>query len=88
LVVEALGSLIAVGIRAVGFLLQAVLCALEPVVRTALLLLAFGGFATCVVYGLLLRSPRFPIGTLLLFSFAMCVLSALYGRVVRFLSSH
>ena len=72
--------------RIVGFLLHAILATFEPVVRFVLLLLALAGIATCVVYGLLLRDPRFPLGILLLFSLAMCVLSALYGLIVRLLS--
>jgi hypothetical protein len=79
-------GLIGSGIRIVGFLLHAILATFEPVVRFVLLLLALAGIATCVVYGLLLRDPRFPLGILLLFSLAMCVLSALYGLIVRLLS--
>jgi hypothetical protein len=76
-------GLIRAGTRIVGFLLHAILATFEPVVRFVLLLLALGGVATCVVYGLLLRDPRFPLGILLLFSLTMCVLSALYDWVVR-----
>jgi hypothetical protein len=82
----ALCGLIRSGIRIVGFLLHAVLATFEPVVRVVLFLLALGGVVTCVVYGLLLRDPHFPVGILLLFSLAMCVASALYGWVVRLLS--
>lgn len=76
------GLVRAVG-RLVGFSVYAVLATLEPVVRALLLLLALAGFVTCVIYGLLLRDPHFPMKLLLLFSVAMCVLSAAYSLLVR-----
>ncbi len=77
--------LLRVGGRLLAFLLYAVLGAFEPFVRVAASLLALGGLVTCGIYRFLLHDPYFPLWTMLLFSFSMCVLSAGYGVVLRWL---
>lgn len=72
--------------RVLAFVLYAVLSTFEPLVRLALLLLAFGGLLTCGVYRFLLRDPHFPLWTLLTFSISMCVLWGLYAVLLRSLS--
>ena len=83
LVAVSLSGLVRAVGRLVGFSVYAVLATLEPVVRALLLLLALAGFATCVIYGVLLRDPHFPLKVLLAFSVTMCVLSAAYSLLVR-----
>ena len=77
-----LGLSVAAG-RLLRFLAYAVLATFEPVMRLVLLLLALAGFTTCVIYRLLLHDPRFPTGTMLVFSVAMCGLSVGYALMTR-----
>jgi hypothetical protein len=74
------------GGQLLAFLLYAVLATLEPLVRVVLCLLALGGLVTCGIYRFLLHDPHFPLWTLLLFSFSMCALAAVYSVVLRWLA--
>ena len=75
-------------VRGLRFTAFAVLSTFEPLVRLALIILALGGFATCILYRDLLHAPHFPVVQILLLSLAACVISALYGLSVRALSPH
>lgn len=72
--------------RLLVFVLYAVLATLEPFVRVIFFLLALAGFVTCGIYRGLLHDPHFPLGTMLLFSIGLCVLSVAYAGLVRWLS--
>jgi hypothetical protein len=73
-------------VRGLRFTAFAVLSTFEPLVRFALIILALGGFATCILYRYLLHAPHFPFVQMLLLSLAACVVSVLYGLWVRALS--
>lgn len=76
-------ALLSAGARVLAFGLYAVLSTFEPLVRLALLLLAFGGLVTIGIYRFLLRDPHFPLWTLLIFSISMCVLWGLYALLLQ-----
>jgi hypothetical protein len=72
--------------RALRFVTYAVFVPFEPLVRVALLLVAFLGFVACLVYRLLLHDPHFPLAPMLGLSVGLCVVAAAIGAFIRRLS--
>jgi len=69
------------------FVVYAVVAPFAPLVRFVLLAFAFLGFASCAINRLLMHAANFPLGTMLAFSVASCVVAAAIDVLVQRLAS-